>query len=114
MEKAFDKVAHERLLYKLEYLGIRNALLHWICSYSHRQTALRVPRRYLRLEICIFRRPTRLHNRSYFILIYINDIGSELSPDTFYEVIWTETYCNKTYQAYNQWNETCGMKFNTK
>ena len=30
MEKAFDRVPHEKLLYKLEYLGFRNPLLHWM------------------------------------------------------------------------------------
>ena len=33
MEKAFDRVPHEKLLYKLEYLGFRNPLLHWIGYY---------------------------------------------------------------------------------
>ena len=33
MEKAFDRVPHEKLLYKLEYLGFRNPLLHWIGDY---------------------------------------------------------------------------------
>ena len=33
MEKAFDRVPHEKLLYKLEYLGIRNPMLHWIGDY---------------------------------------------------------------------------------
>ena len=30
MAKAFDRVPHEKLLYKLEYLGFRNPLLHWM------------------------------------------------------------------------------------
>ena len=33
MEKAFDRVPHEKLLYKLEYLGFRNPFLHWIGDY---------------------------------------------------------------------------------
>ena len=30
IEKAFNWVSHEKLLYKLKYSGIRNPLLHWI------------------------------------------------------------------------------------
>ena len=34
MEKDFDRVPHEKLLYKLEYLiGFHNPLLHWIGDY---------------------------------------------------------------------------------
>ena len=33
MEKAFDRVPHEKLLYKLEYFGFCNPLLHWIGDY---------------------------------------------------------------------------------
>ena len=33
MEKAFDRMPHEKLPYKLEYLGFRIPLLHWIVDY---------------------------------------------------------------------------------
>ena len=33
--KAFDKVAHSRLLYKLKYYGIRGNLLTWLSSFLH-------------------------------------------------------------------------------
>ena len=33
--KAFDKVAHSRLLYKLNYYGIRGNLLNWLNSFLH-------------------------------------------------------------------------------
>ena len=63
MEKAFDRVPHEKLLFKLEYLGIRNHWLHWIgdCNTDRRQS---IYRQHLRLEISIFQRPTRLNNWS--------------------------------------------------
>ena len=31
--KAFDKVPHRRLAYKLEYYGIRNDILQWITAW---------------------------------------------------------------------------------
>ena len=33
--KAFDKVAHSRLLYKLDYYRIRGNLLNWLKSFLH-------------------------------------------------------------------------------
>jgi len=33
--KAFNKVAHSRLLYKLNYYGIRGNLLTWLSSFLH-------------------------------------------------------------------------------
>lgn len=36
--KAFDKVPHRRLLYKLEYYGIRNSMLRWIAAWLSGRT----------------------------------------------------------------------------
>ena len=36
--KAFDKVPHKRLLYKLEYYGIRNDTLQWISAWLSGRT----------------------------------------------------------------------------
>ena len=33
MPKAFDKVPHEKLLYKLEVVGVRGPLLAWFRSF---------------------------------------------------------------------------------
>ena len=33
ISKAFDKVWHKGLLYKLEAIGVRDPLLSWLCSY---------------------------------------------------------------------------------
>ena len=35
---AFDKVAHSRLLYKLNYYGIRGSILGWLKSFLYDQT----------------------------------------------------------------------------
>ena len=36
--KAFDKVAHARLLHKLKYYGVRGTLLEWFGSFLHNRT----------------------------------------------------------------------------
>ena len=36
--KAFDKVEHSRLLYKLDYYGIRENILHWLKSFLYDRT----------------------------------------------------------------------------
>ena len=41
-EKPFDKVAHSRLTYKLNYYGIRRKLLQWIQSFIHKELLLMV------------------------------------------------------------------------
>ena len=33
ISKAFDKVWHKSLLYKVEAIGVRDPLLSWFCSY---------------------------------------------------------------------------------
>ena len=51
--KAFNKVAHSRLLYKLEYCGVRGMVLNWIRTFmSNRKqqvVLLRIWRRTCRL-----------------------------------------------------------------
>ena len=36
--KAFDRVPHNRLFYKLEYIGIRGRLLEWIVAFLTART----------------------------------------------------------------------------
>ena len=36
--KAFDKVSHRHLLYKLSYYGINNNALHWISDFLNQRT----------------------------------------------------------------------------
>lgn len=69
MEKAFDRVLHEKLLHKLEFLGIRNHLLHWIgLSYlTDRRHRVSIDGISSDWKTCIFWRPTRLDNWSYSV-----------------------------------------------
>jgi len=36
--KAFDKVGHSKLLYKLDYYGVRGNILDWLKLFLHDQT----------------------------------------------------------------------------
>ena len=36
--KTFDRAAHSRLLYKLNYYGIRGTVLQWLKSFLHGHT----------------------------------------------------------------------------
>ena len=128
MEKAFDRVPHEKLLYKLEYLGIRNPLLHWIGDYltdrRHRPSidGISSDCKYVSSGV-----PQGSIIGPILFLLYINDIGSELSPETLLPLYADDAKCSRVIQGHldrgilqqhlstlHQWSETWGMKFNTK
>ena len=47
MAKAFDKVSHSKLLYKLDYYGIRGNVHNWLASYlSNRTQIIKVNKTY--------------------------------------------------------------------
>ena len=57
--KAFDKVAHKHLIYKLNYYGIRGNLLNWLTSFLNQARAwfLEIDpvreRLYVCLRVCV-------------------------------------------------------------
>ena len=83
MEKAFDRVPHEKPLYKLEYLGIGNLLLHWIGDYlAHRRHRVSIDgiSSYWKYVSSGVSQGSIIG--PILFLIYISDIGSELSRKT--------------------------------
>ena len=82
-EKAFDRVPHEKLLYKLEYLGFRNPLLHWISDYltnrPHRVSIDGISSDWKYVSSGV---PQGSMIGPSLFIIYINDIGSDPSPET--------------------------------
>ena len=82
MENAFDRVPHEKLLYKLDYLGFRNPLLHWIGDYltnrRHRVSIEGISSDWKCVSSDV---PQGSIVGPILFIIYINDIGSDLSPE---------------------------------
>ena len=83
MAKAFDKVSHEKLIYKLEMYGIRNPLLDWFRDYL-------IGRRHRVIidDVCSYWKEVHsgvpqgsILGPTLFI-IYINDISQNLSEHT--------------------------------
>ena len=127
MEEAFHRVPHEKLLHKLELLGIRNPLLHWIADYltdrRHRVSIDGISDwKYVSSSV-----PQNSIIGPILFVIYVNDIGSELSPDTLLPLYADDTKCSRVIRGhldrgilqqclstFHQWSDTWGMKFNAK
>ena len=126
METAFDQASHEKLLYKLEYLGFHNPLLHWIGDYLtnkwHRVSIYGISSDWKYVSSGV---PQGSIIGPILFIIYINDIGSDLSPETLLPLYANDTKCSRVIQLDRdmlqqdvstlcQWSETWGMKFDTK
>ena len=83
MTKAFDKVPHKKLLYKLEMIGVRDPLLAWFRSYltnrRHRTVIDMCPSDWSFVPSGV---PQGSIIGPLLILICINDIADNISVDT--------------------------------
>ena len=127
MAKAFDRVPHEKLLYKLEMLGIRNPLLSWIRDYlsnrRHRVMIEGIASDWHKIPSGV---PQGSIIGPIFFLIYINDIANDLTVGTTIPLYADDAKCyreiresvdnrilqNDLFQI-QTWSELWGMGFNT-
>ena len=86
MAKAFDRVPHQ----KLRYLGFRDPLLSWIEDYltnrRHRVTIEGMASQWKPVTSAV---PQGSIIRPILFLIYINDIGSDISTDSLLHLLST-------------------------
>ena len=125
-EKAFDKVAHTRLIHKLHYYGIRGDLLQWIESFLTNHT-----QRVVVNGTCSSPRgvtsgvPQGSVLGPILFLIYINDITSNIDSQLrlfaddclFYRPINSpagyKTFQDDLYKL-SVWADVWQMRFNVK
>ena len=77
-EKAFDKVPHKRLIYKLKQYGINNLTLNWIKAYlDNRKHRVRINNYYSDWKNVISGIPQGSILGPFLFIIYINDMSLE-------------------------------------
>ena len=100
MEKAFDRAPHEKLLYNLEYLGFRNPLLHWIGDYltnrRHRVSIYGISSNWKYVSSGV---PQGSIIGPILFIFYINDIGSDLSPETLLPLYADDAKCSRVIRG---------------
>ena len=125
--KAFDKVPHNKLLFKLESLGVRGNLLAWFRSYlsgrRHRVVINGKASDYLPVTSGVPQ--GSVLGRPLLFLIYINDMPNCISRETSLPLFADDSKCIRVILGQDDgnalqndldrlldWTKTWGMEFN--
>lgn len=106
LSKAFDKVNHEKLLYKLYHLGIKGTLLLWISSYlSDRHMCVKVGNSFSTRYLCTSGLPQGGVLSPLLFLAYTYDLPEKLftSPSVKVQIFADDV---KVYGIYNAETQT--------
>lgn len=124
--KAFDKVSHNKLLFKLRQIGISSTILEWIEAYLiNRRQVVRVDD-CMSCSLEVFSGvPQGSVLGPLLFLLYINDIASIVEPGVemklfaddclLYSVVTNvneQIKINRSLQALNMWCEKWDMEIN--
>ena len=126
MAKAFDKVPREKLLYKLEMVGVKGQLLAWFRSYLTNRRHRTVIEGYASDWRYV---PSGVPQGSIIgpllFLIFINDITVNIDADTNMPLYADDAKCfrellslddhdalQKDLYSIEDWNDLWGMSFN--
>ena len=128
MAKAFDRVPHQKLLYKLRFYGFRDPLLSWIEDYlTNRRHRVIIDGMSSHWKHVTSGVPQGSLIGPILFLIYINDISSDLSPDTILPLYADDAKCcrvissqsdsdilKEDLRSISNWSDIWNMKFNLK
>lgn len=126
--KAFDKVPHHKLLYKLRRLGISAAIVSWIEGYlRNRFQSVRIGTSVSEKCEVLSGVPQGSVLGPLLFLLYINDIPAIVNPPVKIKLfaddclIYSRVLCandqtklNKSLQALDLWCQRWGMEINYK
>lgn len=122
--KAFDTVPHKRLLYKMEFYGIREDTLRWISNWlTLRHQTVVVDGEHSRRVSVTSGVPQGTVLGPLLFLFYINDIGEDISSSIrlfaddslLYRQVNNEKDANQLQIDLDkvvQWSDTWQMQFN--
>jgi len=102
MAKAFDRVPHEKLVYKLEMFGLRNPLLAWIKDYlTNRRRRVIIEGTASDWKPVTSGVPQGSIIDPILFLVYVNDIMENLSAGTSFPLYADDAKCARVINDFN-------------